>query len=170
MSVAPEGGAFPALPGTQVEIDYGPLEGKADPDAVGKFELTKEDDGEAEGGGAEGDGLEEQMVQIPSLLKIIAEENEANECWCGVLFWFINAAFYVLVLDMQVRAPLRAKIPCAALLLPCTPRELAMLGHGAKPSLLRAQFRITDSFEVSQALKNSVASVRPNGRRRPFRK
>ena len=68
---------------------------------------------------ADAEGLEAQMVHIPIVLKTIADENEGNECWCAVLFWFINAAFYILVLDMQ--------------------------------------FRITESYEVSQALKDSVS-------------
>ena len=56
-----------------------------------------EEDEEDEESESEDEAEEAQMVQIPMLLKTIAEENEANECWCGVAFWVINAAFYILV-------------------------------------------------------------------------
>ena len=43
-----------------------------------------EEDEEDEESESEDEAEEAQMVQIPMLLKTIAEENEANECWCGV--------------------------------------------------------------------------------------
>ena len=97
--------------------DADPMATQLEQPEAGEAEEASEEDSNA----SDEEELEAQMVQIPMLLKTIAEENEANECWCGVLFWLINAAFYILVLD--------------------------------------SQFRISASFEVSQALKDSVSSM-----------
>ena len=67
------------------------------------------------------ESLDAQLVQIPMLLKEIAEENESNECWVGVVFWLCTAFFYIVVLSMQ--------------------------------------FRISESYEVTQSLKDSIADM-----------
>ena len=108
---------------SQAEASVGNLtagEGEEQEDgAGGKDVAAAGEEGDDEGELSQ--ELEAQLVQIPSLLKTIADENEANECWCSVVFWLLNAAFYIWVLD--------------------------------------SQFRIKHSYEMSQALKDSVASM-----------